>query len=360
MRVLYDHQIFTMQTHGGISRYFANLSAGIDEIDNSSSEVSILHSDNYYVKNKSFLPQSIGKRIFKKERRLTKWSRRYSEYVLGQGQYDVFHPTYYEPYYLNKIKKPYVLTVHDLIHEIHPEFFSFHDLTFKFKRQSIENASHLIAISESTKNDLQTVYGVNEKNISVIHHGHQIISFAEKTIELPFSKFVLFVGERIRYKNFKTFLYAMKRIQRFNSDIGIVCAGGGAFTSVDLELIKTLNIKNIFQATVGDSELRFLYRKASAFVYPSLTEGFGLPILEAFSNNCPTIVSDIEPFREVGSDVCEYFDPNNPEDMARAIESIVNSDQYAEQMKEKGKLRLKEFSMDKCIKKTEEVYKNVL
>src|SRR5690606_34603832 len=172
MRILYDHQAFVMQRYGGISKYFASLSSGISQTRNITSDVKVLHTENGYLCPESnVLSIALGNQFLKKKSRMERWNRRYSQYLIQRDDFDVFHPTYYDPYFLDYIKKPYVITVHDMIHELFPEYFSSQDPTALNKRRVIGRADHVIAISESTKKDLQNLLGVAESKISVVYHG---------------------------------------------------------------------------------------------------------------------------------------------------------------------------------------------
>lgn len=359
MRILFDHQIFMLQKYGGISRYFANLNASLNNTSGVSSELALLYTHNYFVKERAYLSQTAGGFLLKKERKLNKWNKRYSELKISKNEFDVFHPTYYDPYFLDKIKKPFVVTVHDMIHEMYPEYFPFDEHTAHFKRRLFEKADHLIAISESTKKDLQLIYNIKGDKISVIHHGYQISNDEENAFEPPLSDYILFVGDRTKYKNFNKFIDAIVPLMNRNPDIGLICAGGGVFQIVEQELLLRKKISNVMQISANDEELKILYRKALVFVYPSLAEGFGLPILEAFANACPTIVSDISPFREIAGLACAYFNPNDVEDMSNQIEKVIYSSEAGHQLRNAGGIQLKQFSLGECVEKTIKVYQSL-
>jgi len=102
-----------------------------------------------------------------------------------------------------------------------------------------------------------------------------------------------------------------------------------------------------------------LYANAEAFVYPSLYEGFGLPVLEAFSNNCPVIMSNTSSLPEVGGDAAQYFDPMSQSSIASAIEAVISNKNLQSELRTKGKQRLNLFNFDKTLKQTINVYKQV-
>ena len=108
---------------------------------------------------------------------------------------------------------------------------------------------------------------------------------------------------------------------------------------------------------VSDNQLAYLYQHALCFVFPSLYEGFGIPVLEAFASGCPVLLSNASCFPEVGGDAALYFDPYNPEEMAKTIENVVSDSNLRTQMIQRGHERVKAFSWDKTAAQTAEFYK---
>lgn len=364
MKILFDHQIFSWQRYGGISRYFYEI------MRNLSTQITIKNttffSDNHYIKNNSIIkhhsiiPQSDfewKKQIYSKVNKLN------SILSLKTLKYDILHPTYYDPYFLKFIDdKPYVLTVHDLIHEKYPILFSRDDITIKQKREVIFNATKIIAVSENTKKDIIDFYNLPSNKIEVIYHGFEL-KVNDKpnllNLKLP-GRYVLFVGERTRYKNFDNFATALSIIMRKDKFLYIVCAGI-PFTIDEKNLLKNLKIiDRTLQYLVNDSELVFLYKNALAFIYPSLYEGFGIPILESFSNDCPVILSNASAFPEVADDSGVYFNPLDNDSIYEAISSVIYNEEVRKKLMEKGRKRLQQFSWELAAKKTEEVYKSIL
>ena len=356
MKILYDYVCYTQQI-GGVSRYHVelikNLSKGVDTI------LQPLLSKNVYL-------QEIGHPCFdllpflhskKKEllyKQLNQWI---SVYYLKSKEYDVFHTTGMNPYFIGKTNKPIVITVHDLIHEKYPQLIPKADVVRQKRKKELERADAIICISEQTKNDLIQYHNVDESKISVIYHGadQAIIEIKQKPLyDFPY---LLFVGGRTTYKNFNRLIEAFSLIDK---DIHLVCTGK-AFTNEELALISKYKIQNrIHNQFVSDEELNNLYCNALAFIYPSLCEGFGLPILEAFRCGCPCIISDIQCFNEVANDAAIYFNPLNVEDIANKIMSLIFNENQRVIIKAKGYERLKNFTWKKCAELTEEVYMKLL
>jgi glycosyltransferase involved in cell wall biosynthesis len=140
-----------------------------------------------------------------------------------------------------------------------------------------------------------------------------------------------------------------------------VAFGGGEFKEDEKRLISKLGArsKQIIHKSGSDQELWQLYRNASAFIYPSKYEGFGLPPLEAMSLNCPVISSNTSSMPEVIVDAAEFFDPNDQNDLFRAISNVMSSKSRQEELRALGKKRVEKLSWGTCAKKTLDIYKTL-
>jgi glycosyltransferase involved in cell wall biosynthesis len=289
--------------------------------------------------------------------------------LLKTQNFDIFHPTEYNPYFLKHLqKKPYVLTVHDMIHELYPTYFSPRDPTSQWKKNLIEHADAIIAISENTKKDILKFSNAKPDRISVIYHGNPF-EFQEKTNKLtilqnlPLCKksYLLFVGSRTHYKNFVFFIIAIAELLKKDMNLHVCCAGGGPFTVRERKILKKLCIhSNVHAVNTNDSIMPHLYANARAFIFPSLYEGFGFPLLEAFSCGCPVVASNTSSLPEIGGNAALYFDPRDPGSLVHALESVMTDDQVREIFVRKGLLRVNEFSWEKTAQDTKKVYENVL
>ncbi len=360
IRILYDHQKFSTQLYGGISRYFANLIQKIKTLPDFEYQLGVVYSNNHYIKDLK-TTQLIG-RLLKNPNYAYKLNKYYCEYLLSKNEYDVFHPTYYDPYFFNKLKKPLVITIHDMTYERLPEYFWAKDSLTFHKRLNIERADKIIAISETTKKDLLRYNNVDEKKIEVVYHGIDLSAPFKTTAvsNLP-EKYLLFVGDRSGYKNFYLFLNAFKKINNNFPEIKLVLTGGGTMDVAELEYIKMLGLtEQIRHKNVSDTELNYVYANALAFVYPSLHEGFGLPILEAFTASCPMILSDTECFREIAKDAAIYFDSKSIDDLVSKLDKIISDGALREDLINKGLSRLKDFPLEKSLKETLDIYKQLV
>jgi glycosyltransferase involved in cell wall biosynthesis len=359
MKILYDHQIFSSQTKGGISRYFYELisksfSNGINV------DIPEMYSDNQYVLDSAVFkikkPPNInfrGKQII-----LNKINQITSVKTLKKGDYDIFHPTYYSPYFTKYLKKPYVLTVYDMIHEIYPQYFKKYDFTQKNKEIMIKNASSIIAISDTTKKDILKYYDIDDDNITVIYLGNSLTR-----VESPIThdyNYILYVGNRHGYKNFKSFVMSICEILK-NNDLRLICFGGGRFTTSESKLFADMGIQNkLSQISGSDRELITYYNNAVAFVMPSLYEGFGIPVLEAFSCNCPVVLSNTGSLPEIGGEAAIYFDPFDSKDIAEKVSEIISNEKLRLKLKKRGTSRLSLFNWEKTAKLTKNKYEELL
>ena len=330
-------------------------------------ELSLRYSNNYYLKELDNLPYKtfFKRHSFKgKYRLLNIINKKISEKYISKGDYDLFHPTYYDPYFLDFLNgKPFVLTILDMIHEIFPEIFPLKDKTSERKKLLAQKAAKIIAISENTKRDIIKFLGIGENKIEVIYLGNSLkIKKDIKTINIKIpEKYILFVGSRRGYKNFELFIEVISPLINDDNKLNIVCAGGGKFNNKEIEKLKNLKIKDkVFYYSGSDSILAYLYQKAVAFIFPSLYEGFGIPVLESFASGCPVICSKTSSLPEVAGDAVVYFDPTDKLSMLNSIKKVIYDDELRKQLMDKGIERVKEFTWKKTAEKTKKIYEEIL
>jgi len=382
MKILYDHQIFTAQKYGGISRYFAQIISNLPE--NTQINIAIKYSNNEYLNNYHLVPK-IEKLVYPIEKFLPGiefrgkyrffcllnrfnpfksidpyiFNKNLSIELLKKQDFDIFHPTYYDDYFLDYIgNKPFVLTIHDMIHELYPEMLNNIDLSRK-KALLAKAACHIIAVSENTKKDIIDILGIDERKISVVHHANSLQFSDAECTNLP-NEYLLFVGDRGNYKNFLFFVRAVEPILKNRPTLKIICTGRD-FSKHEIDTILDLGLEHHFLTkNVSDKELIMLYNYAKMLVFPSYYEGFGIPILEAFNAGCPVVLSDASCFREIAEDCALYFNPKDINDMRSVINIVMNDDLRKERLIEKSKLRAKDFSWSLSAKKTYQIYEKVL
>lgn len=360
--VLYDSQVFDMQKFGGISRYFCEIIPRM----NISFDISVQYSDNIYLKDSKLCKhrRPIPEWIFNKcKYKLLRKNRKLSEHLLKSSSAYLLHATYYEPYFLDWIgSNPYVITVHDMIYEKLPEFFSKEqrETIFEQKKKVVTQADRIIAISQNTKQDIIDLLHIAPEKIDVIYHGTNMREPAHnKAAALPKS-YILYVGTRYPYKNFDRFAKAFSLLASKDKDLYAICTGS-PFYKEEEKLFESLNIQGkIIHIQASDTMLYALYNQAKAFVFPSLYEGFGIPILEAYACYCPAIISDASCFPEIASDAAAYFNPYSETDIADAIANIIYNDTLRTELIHKGQEQLKLYSWEKAALQTKEVYQKVM
>ena len=367
MKVLFDHQIYNNQKYGGISRYFYELSKGLIkqgvEVENS-----ITFSENEFTADKQvfnsggFIPLQ-----FKGRGKLKRYlNRKASERAIKKEGFDIFHPTYYDTYFLDKqiLKKPLVVTFYDLIHEKfsgqYPEQLQDIEKVVAERKLLLKHAAKVIAISQSTKDDIISYYKVPEELVEVTHLASSMDSSnLQKNTTL--GRYLLYVGNRAAYKNFTPFVQAVAPILQQDTTLKIVAAGGGAFNASETEFFTSLGIENqLVQKGITDPILADLYYNALAFIFPSLYEGFGIPVLEAFSCHCPAILSNISSLPEVGGSAALYMDPLSDADMREKVSALLNSSTLRAELIAKGLQQAKLFSWQTMADETLDIYKSVL
>lgn len=360
MKVLYDYQILRMQKFGGISRYFYELSSRLSQYENCDIDISCVGNINYYFKkNKSIcsISPKINRWIV---RDIIDWTNKNFIKRKLHGRYDIFHPTYFDPYMVGENHKKMVVTVYDMIHELYPSYFR--DNVAEQKRKTIHEADHIIAISESTKIDLMNLYGdIPEEKVSVIYIGTNMEKCTDIEMRKIFPKrYILFVGQRGVYKNFDTFVAAVCPLLHEDSDLRVVCTGGGAFSEHELNTMG-LYSSRFQQINCDDKILSAAYTFAKVFVFPSKYEGFGIPTLEAFSCECPVVLSKTSSMPEVGGDAALYFDPESVQDMNDKIRKVLMDKPLCEELVEKGKkqARADKFNWDVIAEQTFNCYREV-
>ena len=366
MKVLYDHQIFSAQVFGGISRYFFelmrcfSLDAGVDF------ELALRYSNNAYLRRSGLVtstPFSPERRFFGRTTIINTVNTLVSRRAVRSGKFDLLHPTYYNPYYLPVLgSRPSVVTVYDMTHELYPELFARNDRTREWKRAVLGAATAIVAISGNTKRDLLRFYPLDESRVTVIHLASSLQTGRDDAVPaaLP-GRYLLFVGQRGGYKNFSGFIKGVAPLIRDHADLSVVCAGGGPFTPQEQASIAALGMAGrVLQYTASDDLLWTLYRHAEAFVFPSRYEGFGIPVLEAFAAGCPVLVSNRSSLPEIAGNAAVTFDPDDADSLQSAVEQVIGDTVCRAGLIARGRARGNEFSWERVASETRAVYESVL
>ncbi|KKG14922.1 hypothetical protein EO98_01370 [Methanosarcina sp. 2.H.T.1A.6] len=373
MKILYDPTVFQFQRYGGISRYFYELITRLstkEDVDislfqgfNINEYALSEHKQNFdsYWGYKWGYKKPAAKYmalIFAIPNKII-----FDNYMRS-SDVNIYHPTYYRTDLDKYNRSAIVLTVHDMIHELYPDQFIDSRFVIKAKKKSINTADQIICVSENTKKDLMSIYDVPENKIKVIYHGNSLLK-SDKYLKCddlkklyPITKpFLLYVGERKRrYKNFSMLLetYTTMLSDRFD----LVCFGGGDFDHNELKTIKNIKCSGkVIHLSGSDHLLSSLYKNAFCFIYPSLYEGFGIPLLEAMGLGCPVIASNTSSIPEVADKAALFFDPYSKDSFINAIDLLENNRSEREKLVNLGFEQEKKFSWDKTARETFKVYK---
>lgn len=364
MKIAFDHQIFSIQTYGGVSKYFTHLFKELIKDGELNIKVfANFHKNNYlneipnrYVKGKKI--EGLFSRTFFLES--INLVQNFSN--IKYWKPEIIHKTWYKSSSKLKGVKS-ITTVHDLIHEKFPNYFPFYDLTSKQKRKAILETDHILAISENTKRDIIEIFDVEKEKISVIHHGVDKDFFRIKSDEsdLNLKPYLLYVGARNGYKNFDNFVKSYSISKNLKFDVNIVTFGGGKFSKDEKILFKDLKIpgNRIFNLNGDDKLLRNLYQNALALVYPSLYEGFGMPLLEAMASGCPVIASNKSSIPEIVNEAALLFDPLESDEILHSIEKVTYDDSLKSELTKLGFENIKRFSWKHCASKTKDIYQKL-
>lgn len=364
MTIRYDYQIFCEQPYGGISRYFYELIYRLQQKPSIHIQLDILSADNI------FLEQLKGKNFwneihFKGKKDLNRLlSNAYDSFASRMQPFDVFHPTYYSGSSLSRTgDKPLVITIHDMIDERFHHGLSFYEEIIALRAKHIQQATKIIAVSENTRKDLIELCGVNPEKIETIYHGNSFFTNQERR-SLPAiiqHKYILYTGKRYAYKNFDRMLQSLIPIMQEDQSLHLVCAGGGAFKNTELNQLTQLKLTDrvIYKPIHSDDQLAALYNHAEMMVYPSLYEGFGLPIIEAFACGCPVVTSAGSSTGEIAGEAAVLINPNETEDMTHKISKVLFDLALQKQLVDLGHNRAHLFNWDKTANQTLKLYQSI-
>jgi glycosyltransferase involved in cell wall biosynthesis len=371
LRVMFDPQIFCHQRFGGISRYVCNIALEMHRMAGVTPQIVAPFHFNEYLDQ---LPSSLvrGRRV--------RWLEGLTALAYGLSvlpgkaaarnfQPRVLHNTYYFP-----VEPPSdslgILTVYDMIHEKYPQYFAASPFITRIKAASVKAADHVICISESTRRDLLATYDIPEDRVSVTHLasdtlGSLLTSETSSNFKLRVlgadAPYLLYVGSRVNYKNFRGLLEAYAASASLRANFFLLCFGGGDFTNAERSAISKAGVEGRVRFLGGaDAALAACYAHAALFVCPSFYEGFGIPVLEAMSLDCPVACSNASSLPEVAGDAAKLFDPADRDDLRSAMESVLNSPSAAIELKERGRTRSREFSWRKCAENTVDIYRRLL
>lgn len=247
-------------------------------------------------------------------------------------------------------KKPFVMTIHDTMIGVNGKglFMDPNNQNSLQMGYLAHHAKQVISISNNTTTDLVNRFLVDPEKIQTIYHTHFLPDTSETVPHLP-EQYILFVGNRNGRKNFLGWMKAVAPLLKKIGSINVIVTG--ALSEYEQFFLQKMGVYRHVKSleNVTDTQLNDLYRRALCLVYPSLYEGFGLPVLEAMANGCPVITSNRSSIPEVAGEAAFYIDPESDESMLNGLEQIIQNDALRRTLSEKGFVQSKKFSEQKFI-----------
>jgi len=365
MKVLYDHQLFSLQDAGGGSRYFYELIQFLTTVPDVQMELllgmngsvhpfqELASGSTTVISCGGFLRPGVARFVV---------NEAFSNAVAPfRGQMDVYHSTLYRCVPLVRARR-IVATHHDCVHERFPQLFPDVEKIRRAKQRLYRDADAIICVSESSRKDLLSYYQVSAAKTRVIHHGMTPLpgcsDAAQKLRTHLRREYILFVGSRAPYKNFNALLNAFHDTGLYDW-LDLLVLGGGPLTSEERTTMSKLGLKDsvISLPAVSDSILGEAYAGARLFVYPSRCEGFGFPPLEAMSAGCPVLASNTSSMPEVCRDAPFYFDPEDQVCFTSALLHAVNDEEARRQAVTRGSKVAAQYTWKKCGEETLALYR---
>jgi len=288
---------------------------------------------------------------------------------------DLYLTQYITPFFVPKKIK--ILTIiHDVSFRVFPQLIKFSDLFFlrTLIPLAMKRADKIIAVSEFTQNEIIKYYKVNPNKVDYIYNAvaddflrqtflQNELDAIEEKYNLP-KKFILYLGTLQPRKNVPVLIEAYAKIKSQLPGVKLVLAGGKGHNydpGIDamIQACKLSTDEVIFPGFISEEDKKAVMLLADLFCFPSLYEGFGIPILEAFSANLPVIVSHIPSHQEVVGDAALFFDPKNVDDLAEKLLKLTTDENLKKQLLTREWVRLALFSWKKTAKKMVKIFERM-
>lgn len=300
--------------------------------------------------------------------------------TLMKEKLDIVHSTSPTSRIPSSYRGKVIVTVHDLASYKHPDIFpSFKVAKYKtVLNMMVGKAEKVIAVSNSTKNDICQIFNCQKDKVSVIYSGFDKRLFEESRVKREkvlekygiseTDKYILFLGTLEPVKNLARLFEAYKifkekcNVKSGSCHYKLVVAGKRGWLAEEYKKIaKDLGVAKdiIFTGYVVGDELVPLFKNAEFFIMPSLYEGFGTTVLEAFATGTPVIASNVSSIPEIAGDAALLVDPINVQEIADAMVKVAEDDKLRYDMRQKGFKQVEKFDWAKCAKETLEIYRSV-
>ena len=363
MKILFDYFIFDLQYAGGISNVWFNLIKGLlYKKSNNLTFVEGVKINNIF-RNELLISSEKVIKEYTSSINLRKFKK------VINNNCDIYHSSYFRPL-KNKGDSKVVVTVHDFIYEKYSSFFAKNAHVF-FKNRALRQADAVICVSENTRQDFYKYYpSVATDSVHVVYNGvdklYQPIKASEtlkiNNLILKKDKFLLYVGNRGYCKNFPFILKLMNSKIVRDLNFKLVCVGGGKMTKDEENQIKFLNLQDkiLLISKLSTIKLNELYNHTFLLLFPSIYEGFGIPVVEAMKAGCPIWSTNSSSVKELlGPSYPVSFNPNNWQEALISFEKLCLPKVRKSAVKV-GLNQSKKFSWEKCVNETLKIYKHLL
>ncbi|MDX9881486.1 MAG: glycosyltransferase family 1 protein [Prolixibacteraceae bacterium] len=299
------------------------------------------------------------------------WRRYHISKIINREKIDIYHGLSHElPVGIEKTDVKSIVTIHDLIFIRYPEYYRAADRRIYMQKfvHACTMADRIHAISHQTKNDIVEFFNISERKIEVIYQSCNPLfyeRFSEEEKAETFKKynlpdfFLLSVGTVEKRKNLMNVLDTMVK---YKIDVPLVVAGRktGYMYEIDDFIQKNKKRLNVyFLEGTSDRELGALYQSAEMLVYPSVFEGFGLPVIEAQASGCPVVTSRSASMPEAGGEGAVYVNPVSSEEIADAILKILSEGEYRQAMIEQGHRNAGRFTPELFTQQMDKLYTRI-
>lgn len=343
----------------GVGRYIRNLLENLSTLSTDNEYVVFVNDEDW--KDIQYLKMAF---IFKKIN--VRWHSIQEQLemplLLWKERLDLLHVPYFNVPLLCPV--PFIVTIHDLTILTHstgrastlpgPLYSLKHFVYKRVLSHAVHNACHIIVPSYTVKDSIKIFFPTSRVPISVTYEG--VKPYITSTIAPITTPYFLYVGNAYPHKNIE---YLLSVFKQYRGDTQLVLVGEEDFFYKRLK--KEIQDKRVIvYGKATDEELAALYSNAKALVFPSLSEGFGLPLVEAMTYGCPILASDITVFREICQDAARYFDPTNEQSLLTMLENFDYSQSDNSVLVAKGKQMAKQYSWEKMAKQTQQIYEDCI
>lgn len=364
----------TPKNKTGIGRYLYNLVHALQEVDQCNEYYLFLQNDDvdgFDITAKNFHCVPVDSRILRKTYIRILWEQLVLPFKIRKLGVDLMHSPYFTMPYLSRVKK--ITTFHDMTYFIFPEVHTplKREMFKGYVRLSAKNADAVLAISENTKLDIIKYTNLRDEIIHVTPLGVDWRFYEEYSIDTELIKSYGINGEYFLYVGTieprKNILRLIKAYQSLDESVKrkykLVIAGKKGWMYDEIfEYLQQNKLEEYvhFTGFVKDEHLPVLYKGAKLFLYVSIYEGFGIPVIEGMACGVPTITSDTSSMKEIAGDAAIKVDPHNEEEIKNAILKLLNNKELYDSLIEKGKERAKIYNWRQCAEKTVQAYESVM